>query len=95
MIGVDTNVLLRYILEDEPDQTERVHQALAQARHRHETVFVSGVVLCEVAWALSTIGRHSKLQVLAVLEQILATDVFDIEEKDSTMSAIAESMGSQ
>lgn len=90
MIGLDTNVLLRYLLEDDTHQTERVHQSMAQARQRHERMFVSGVVLCEVVWALSTIGGHSKLQILAGLEQIVTTDVFEIEEKDSTVSAIEQ-----
>jgi predicted nucleic-acid-binding protein len=90
MIGLDTNVLLRYLLEDDPDQTEHAHRAMAQARRRHERMFVSGIVLCEVVWALSTIAGQSKLQILAGLEQIMTTDVFEIEEKDSTLAAIEQ-----
>lgn len=52
MIVLDTNVLLRYLLEDDPEQFD----AASRLFHAAETVLITDVVLAETLWTLS--GRR-------------------------------------
>ncbi|MDZ7750927.1 MAG: type II toxin-antitoxin system VapC family toxin [Gammaproteobacteria bacterium] len=48
MIAVDTNVLLRHVLQDDPDQSSRASAVMA----RHSSVLITDVVLVECLWTL-------------------------------------------
>jgi predicted nucleic-acid-binding protein len=50
MTGIDTNVLVRYFLDDDPAQANKVDVFMRECRANHERVFVSCIVLCEFAW---------------------------------------------
>ena len=52
MIAVDTNVLLRYIVQDDPDQFALAERFLENDLSPQEPGFVSLVAVCEIAWAL-------------------------------------------
>jgi len=82
--GVDTNVLLRYIVRDEPTQAARAAREL----ERGERFLVGSIVLCEVVWVLETGYGFSRRDVAATLERILATAQFEIEAKDLALAAL-------
>lgn len=88
MTGIDSNVLVRLLVEDAPDQTDRVHRFLAKSRAAGETVYVSTVVLCESAWVLRSVYARSKSQILDAFEQLLGVDVMQVEEEDAVRSAV-------
>lgn len=73
MIAVDTNVLLRYLFhEDDPAQGALAVSLIDGATGRGEPVFVSTLVLCELAWTLKSAFRLDRSEVLGVLQEILA-----------------------
>lgn len=74
-ISVDTNVLLRILLQDDPSQAERANMLLQQA----DVVAVSNTCLCEVVWVMRSTYRLSYKEILPLLEELLKTDnlVFD------------------
>jgi len=82
--GVDTNVLLRYIVRDEPTQAARAAREL----ERGERFLVGSIVLCEVVWVLETGYGFSRRDVVVTLERILATAQFEIEAKDLALAAL-------
>ncbi len=84
MTGVDTNVLLRYIVRDEPTQAARAAREL----ERGERFLVGSIVLCEVVWVLETGYGFSRRDVVVTLERILATAQFEIEAKDLALAAL-------
>jgi predicted nucleic-acid-binding protein len=53
VIALDTNVLLRLVVADDPAQTERAARLLARASEGGDPHFVPDIVLCELAWVLS------------------------------------------
>ena len=55
MIGVDTNVLVRYMAQDDPEQCKAVNGLFEQASARNK-VFVSVAVVVECLWVLN--GRY-------------------------------------
>ncbi len=80
MNAVDTNVLLRYIVNDHPEQSARAISFLG-VRTADDPAFVSLIVLVELTWVLRRLYRFSRLQVQAVLMQIVETAGLVIEDE--------------
>lgn len=88
MIGIDTNVLVRFLVADDKTQTDRAHAFLAQSRSQGESVYISTLVLCETAWALRSVFSRSRTEILEVIERLLGTDVFEVEAEDAVRAAL-------
>jgi predicted nucleic-acid-binding protein len=86
--GLDTNVLVRYLTEDDPVQARRAAAFIATTVARGERCFVSPVVLCELCWVLRAAYRVSKADVLLTLDRILATSQFVVGDKDVVRAAV-------
>lgn len=84
MIGLDTNVLVRYLLRDDPVQAARAEREL----ERNERFLIDSIVLCELVWVLETGYGSSRTEIAAALERILATAQFEIESKDLALAAL-------
>ena|ERR1700753_1786248 len=82
MKGLDTNVLLRFIVDDDPPQAERVAALFEAAEKAGERLFISTIVLCELVWALR--GPRYRLdrgQLAAVLDRILSVQLFQVQDQ--------------
>ena len=90
MIGLDTNVLLRFLLKDDELQGERASKAIRQAVARNEPVFVGVIVLCEVVWVLTSRYGYRKSRLLGLLEEFLETSRFEIERRDLVRKALED-----
>lgn len=66
-IAVDTNVLLRVILADEPKQ----HRLAIQTLEKADEVVMSSVALCEVAWVLKRTYGLTRTEVSQSLRALL------------------------
>ncbi len=87
MTGIDTNVLVRYLVEDDPDQADRVHRWLANCRTTGERVYLSTIVLCEMTWVLQSVFAKSRSEIHDAVAELPNTDVFEVEEPDSVRAA--------
>lgn len=90
MTGLDTNVLLRYILKDDVSQAVRAEREL----ERDERFLIDGIVLCELVWVLEAGYGFSRADIAAALAKILATAQFEIESKDLVLVAVDDFRGS-
>lgn len=88
MTGIDTNVLLRFLVEDDPKQAEQASEFLEQSRIGGETVYVSSIVLCETVWVLRSAYGRLRPQILDFLDRLLGTDIFELEAEDAVRAAI-------
>lgn len=80
MNAVDTNILLRYIVNDDADQYLMAERFL-KARTADDPAFVSLIVLVELTWVLRRLYRYSRAQVHAVLLLIVETAGLVIEDE--------------
>ncbi|MBL8696606.1 MAG: type II toxin-antitoxin system VapC family toxin [Planctomycetes bacterium] len=71
MIGVDTNVLVRFLVADDVEQTKRAAAVIQRAAKSGEPLFVSDVVLCEVVWVLETSYKIPSEEVARTLTSLL------------------------
>ena len=54
MNGLDTNVLVRYITQDDENQALLAEKAIETARSRNEKLLIQPLVLCEMIWVLES-----------------------------------------
>ncbi len=87
MIGLDTNVLVRYLTQDDQAQARKVDVVIAESVARGERCVIDPIVLCELIWVLRDAYRTSKADLVKTLDQILATQQFQITEKDRVREA--------
>ena len=91
MRGLDTNVLVRYLTADDPVQTPLARALLEEAEERNERFHISTVVLCELIWTLR--GQPYRLDrraIADVLEGILETGLFEVQERDLVRRSLAD-----
>jgi predicted nucleic-acid-binding protein len=81
LIGVDTNVLLRFLVDDEPEQNQIARRVLAE-RSADDPVFISAVTLAETVWLLMRKLDYSICDVSAMLRDLLASDGVIVEHGD-------------
>ena len=90
MIGLDTNVLVRYLTQDDPVQARKVTRIIEEGAERNTPFFISSVVLCELVWVLESAYGYGRREVAGVLKQILRTDQFRFEDKDLLWQSLAD-----
>ena len=89
MIGLDTNVLVRYITQDEPEQSALATRLIETRCTVEQPGHVTLVVLCEMVWVLCGAYRYNKSQALQVLEAILHAAEFVVEREEVAHQAVA------
>ena len=90
MTGLDTNVLVRYLTQDEPAQARKAAAVIEQAVAKGEKLLIHPVVLCELVWVLETAYDYGRGDVATALDRILRTAQFDVSDKDTVWSAWAD-----
>jgi predicted nucleic-acid-binding protein len=89
MKGIDTNVLIRYIVQDDPEQSRQATQFIEKTIYSEESaIFITGIVLCELVWVLETAYQYPKESIVKVLERILRTRQFCIYQPELLWSCL-------
>ncbi len=88
MIAVDTNVLVRYIAQDDEAQAATATRLIEQECSESRPAFIAMVVLVELIWVLESCYPSSRAQLVAVLEQVLRTRQFHVQEADVVWQAV-------
>ena len=87
MIGLDTNVLIRFLTKDD----ERKWQQAVEVIDRADSCFISNIVLCEIVWVLrGKPYQYPQEEILKTLELMLATAKFEFENRSVIYQAIAQ-----
>ncbi len=76
MQSVDTNVLARYVLADDPKQTPIARRVIA------EGVYVTLTVALETSWLLGSRAALDRSRIVEVFESLLETDSIQFEGED-------------
>ena len=87
MISVDTNVLIRILVND-PDNAAQVERA-RQVVNRYQTIYVSQIVQVETVWVLKSAYGFAKADILRVLEHLRENQAFRLEHEQLFELALA------
>ena len=87
MIGLDTNVVVRYIMQDDPKQSPKATQ-LIESLSNDAPGYITMVSVVELYWVLTSCYGLSDTQVTQALEAILRSKQLLVERADQVMRAL-------
>ncbi len=88
MIGLDTNILVRYFAQDDPVQSRQAAQIIEHRLTENRPGFVSLVTMAETVWVLERAYGMSNLEVAAVVERMLQSDTLSVQNAQEVFTAM-------
>jgi len=88
LIGLDTNVLVRYIAQDNPRQMAKALRLIEEQCSESHPGFVATVVLVELVWVLESCYESTKAEIVAVLQRILRIRQFVVQDVETVWKAV-------
>ncbi len=87
MIAIDTNVLLRYLLDDDKTQSAKARRLI----RRHESILLTDAVLVETVWTLT--GKRYGLErdeISSVINRLFEEPAFCFENNQTVWRALGD-----
>jgi predicted nucleic-acid-binding protein len=88
MIGLDTNIIIRYLTQDDKKQSKLATQLIEQTLSTEFPGFITLLTLVEISWVLESCYGSSKADVSKLLSDLLVSKQLLIERKDMAYIAI-------
>ena len=82
MIGLDTNVVVRYLTQDDHKQSQIVTRLMEKTLSSDEPGFISLVVLAEVVWVLTSLYSVDRASVSEIVSGLLTTEQLRVENAE-------------
>jgi predicted nucleic-acid-binding protein len=89
MIGLDTNILVRLLVRDDPDQTAQARRFVDTRCTPDSPGFINCVVLAELVWVLRKVYNYRRAEIAAAIESLLAGSDRVVEYHDDVRAALA------
>lgn len=90
MKGLDTNLIVRLLTNDDPAQAALVAR-LVDEGDPDEHYFVNAIVVVEVAWTLGKAYRWERRWVLTAIEKLALHPRIELEDRDDVLEAVKAS----
>jgi len=88
MIGLDTNILVRYVVRDDARQTASATRLIESRCRTTDPGIVTLVVLCELVWVLDRGYGYARAEIAGVLRRILAASDLQVEHSELVWQAL-------
>ena len=88
MLGVDTNVLIRYLIRDDQPQYEKARRLIDREVAKGVPVLVSLLVLLEAEWVLRSRYELAKADIVTAFSALLDTADLVFEDEPSVENAV-------
>ena len=89
MLGLDTNILLRYVLKDDAAQLMTAARIIEKECTTDQPGFINQIVLCEFVWTLARAYDYPRARIVQVMAALLRVDRLSVEEPEEVASAVA------
>ncbi|MCC8368509.1 MAG: type II toxin-antitoxin system VapC family toxin [Rickettsia endosymbiont of Oxypoda opaca] len=90
MIGIDTNVLVRYLTQDDEKQATIVNKVISQYENQTQSIFINNIVICELIWVLERGYKYSKKEITDAVRAILSTTEFVFEQPETLWLSLSD-----
>ena len=97
MMGLDSNILVRYLTQDDPIQSPKATEVIERRLTEDNPGFVSIVAMVETVWVLDRAYELATNEIAAAVERMLQTSVLVVENEQqvfTAMIALKEGRGS-
>lgn len=88
MIGLDTNILVRYLTQDDTVQSAAATEIIEQRLTARNPGFISVVTMAEIVWVLDRAYRLADKEISAAVERMLQVEVLVIENEQEVFAAM-------
>lgn len=88
VIALDTNVLVRLLTRDDPEQAESARQLFEKHSGEDGGLFVSDVVLAELAWTLDRAYRRGRAEISGALRSLLRNATLSFQSRETVRAAL-------
>jgi predicted nucleic-acid-binding protein len=88
VIGLDTNVFVRYIAQDDRRQAAKATHLIEEVCSETRRGFVAAIVIADLAWVLESCYGSAKAEVVAVLQRILRTKQLVVQDTETIWKAV-------
>ena len=88
MIGLDTNVVVRYLTQDDAKQAAAASRFFEQTLSVDQPGFIGLITLCEIAWVLADCYDADKARIRTVIEGLLGSKQLVVEDADLVWKAL-------
>jgi predicted nucleic-acid-binding protein len=88
MIGLDTNILARYLLDDDRTQSAQARRAIFSRLDRGESLMICAATLLELEWVLKSRPDLKKPDVVAMLRSLTEVRELVIDDDDCVIEAL-------
>jgi predicted nucleic-acid-binding protein len=88
VIGLATNILIRYLAQDDPIQSLKAAEIIERRLTEQNPGFVSVVVMVETVWVLDRAYRLAEDEIAAAIERVLQADVLMVENEQEVFTAM-------
>jgi predicted nucleic-acid-binding protein len=90
MTEIDTNVLVRYLVQDDPEHARKAARFITNGCSSEDPGLINRIVLCELVWVLESAYGYPRAEVGLALEKTLRTTQFEIENHQEAWSSFRE-----
>ena len=90
MIGLDTNILVRFFTNDDPVQSKIANHIMIKERPPEEALFVNSIVICELVWVLSRFYKYDRSDIAKVLQFLLQTQEISFDYPNEILMAVQD-----
>jgi predicted nucleic-acid-binding protein len=88
MIGLDTNILIRYLAQDDPIQSAKATKIIERRLTEENPGFVSAVAMVETVWVLDRGYGLGSDEIAAAIERMLQIDVLVVQNEQEVFTAM-------
>lgn len=88
MIGLDTNILVRYLAQDDPVQSAKATQIIEERLSEDEPGFISLVTIAETVWVLDRLYDQSPQEIAQLIERMLQSDTLSFQNEQEVFTAM-------
>lgn len=88
MIGLDTNILVRYLTQDDPIQSPKATELIERRLTEQDPGFISVAAMAETVWVLERAYGLANVDIAAAIERILQADALVVEDEQEVFTAM-------
>jgi predicted nucleic-acid-binding protein len=89
VIAIDTNVLLQYLVPDNPEQSEKARRLIDETCSPQDPALINFVSLAETWWVLRRLRKVSKPDLVMMFDELLANECLAFPDTEVVVSAMA------
>ena len=88
VIGLDTNILLRFVVLDDPEQFARAERFVLKNCTAVSPGYVNRIVLCELVWTLERSYRYEPDKIATAISALLVANEFVFEDREAAQAVL-------